>query len=162
LTRGLSIKSKKVDEGNYSKDAMELNPDFTKVGQKPGVMGKIAQGVKKVADFVAPGDEDLMRDLERKSGGRRPTKEAAAPVDFDKVLDAIAALYGDDIWENDAMQDLANDLEHQAQLIGNWILSLQKASCPSDWPTHNSQQATMFDLVTLQHPRVPNTKALLH
>jgi hypothetical protein len=100
-----------MEEGNYGKDAMELNPDFAKVGRKPGVMGKIAQGVKKVADFVAPGDEDLMRDLERKSGGRRPTKEAAAPIDYDKVLDAIAALYGDDIWENDAMQDLANDLE---------------------------------------------------
>jgi hypothetical protein len=27
------------------------------------------------------------------------------------VLDAIAALYGDEIWDNDAMQDLANDLE---------------------------------------------------
>ena len=37
--------------------------------------------------------------------------EAAGSIDFDKVLDAIAALYGDDMWENDAMQDLANDLE---------------------------------------------------
>ncbi len=100
-----------VEENIHSQDAMKLNPDFAKVGRKPGVMGKIAKGVKKVADFVAPGDEDLMRDLERKTGGRRPTKEAAAPIDFDKVLDAIAALYGDDIWENDAMQDLANDLE---------------------------------------------------
>ena len=69
-----------IEEGNYSKDAMELNPDFAKVGQKPGVMGKIAKGIKRVADFVAPGDEDLMRDLERKSGGRRPAKEAAAPM----------------------------------------------------------------------------------
>jgi len=32
-------------------------------------------------------------------------------LDYDKVLNAIAALYGDDIWDNDAMQDLANDLE---------------------------------------------------
>ena len=30
---------------------------------------------------------------------------------FDKVLDAIAALYGPGIWDNDAMQDLADDLE---------------------------------------------------
>jgi hypothetical protein len=29
---------------------------------------------------------------------------------YDKILDAIAALYGDDIWDNDSMQDLANDL----------------------------------------------------
>jgi Protein of unknwon function (DUF3008) len=163
-----------VEEGQHSQDAMALNPDFAKVGKKPGVMDKIAKGVKRVADFVAPGDEDLMRDLERKSGGRRPAKEAAAPmtpkqksfaklappadkitfadkiagakkevdemlgdvaaeamkaalgkgkqpvrgmgeaaapIDFDKVLDAIAALYGPDIWDNDAMQDLANDLE---------------------------------------------------
>ena len=26
-------------------------------------------------------------------------------------MNAIAALYGDDMWDNDAMQDLANDLE---------------------------------------------------
>jgi Protein of unknwon function (DUF3008) len=69
-----------VEEGAHSQDAMKLNPDFAKVGKKPGVMSKIAKGVKKVADFVAPGDEDLMRDLERKSGGRRPAKEAAAPM----------------------------------------------------------------------------------
>ena len=69
-----------VEEGMHSQDAMALNPDFAKVGKKPGVMDKIAKGVKRVADFVAPGDEDLMRDLERKSGGRRPAKEAAAPM----------------------------------------------------------------------------------
>jgi hypothetical protein len=44
-------------------------------------------------------------------GKEYPVKEAAGAVDFDKVLDAIAALYGDEIWNNDAMQDLANDLE---------------------------------------------------
>jgi len=65
-----------VEEGNYTKDAMELNPDFAKVGRKPGVLGKIAKGIKRVADFVAPGDEDLLRDLERKTGGRRPAKVA--------------------------------------------------------------------------------------
>jgi hypothetical protein len=35
----------------------------------------------------------------------------AAPVDYEKVLEAIAALYGDDMWDNDAMGDLAQDLE---------------------------------------------------
>jgi len=39
--------------------------------------------------------------------------EGASPVNFDKVLDAIAALYGDDMWNNDSMQDLAHDLEQQ-------------------------------------------------
>jgi hypothetical protein len=37
--------------------------------------------------------------------------EAAASPDYDKLLEAIAALYGDDMWDNDAMGDLANDLE---------------------------------------------------
>jgi len=39
--------------------------------------------------------------------------EAAGSVNFDKVLDAIAALYGDDMWHNDSMQDVAHDLEQQ-------------------------------------------------
>jgi hypothetical protein len=77
---------KQLNEGAHTQDAMKLNPDFGKVGQKPGIMGKIAKGAKKVADFVAPGDEDLLRDLERKSGGKRPMKEAAKPdfLDLDK------------------------------------------------------------------------------
>lgn len=36
---------------------------------------------------------------------------AESSEDYDKILQAIAALYGDDMWDNDAMQDLANDLE---------------------------------------------------
>lgn len=102
-----------------------------------GVADAIKSGAKKVAGkigkaIVGPGDEELLRDLQKKAGvpahaqhGKpnmaKPTDMAEAEkpsagmtkgsVDFDKVLEAIAALYGDDIWENDAMQDLANDLE---------------------------------------------------
>ena len=39
--------------------------------------------------------------------------QESAPVNFDKVLDAVAALYGDDMWHNDSMQDVAHDLEQQ-------------------------------------------------
>jgi hypothetical protein len=63
-------------------------------------------------------DEDMIKDLQKKAGlpvtgkvppqpgqqpapGQQPMSEATAPIDFDKVLDAIAALYGDDIWENE-------------------------------------------------------------
>jgi hypothetical protein len=76
---------KQLNEGAHSQGAMELNPDFRKK-QPTGIMGKIAKGAKKVADFVAPGDEDLLRDLERRTGGRRPMKEAAKPdfLDLDK------------------------------------------------------------------------------
>jgi hypothetical protein len=68
-----------LNEGAHSQDAMALNPDFRKK-EPTGIMGKLARGAKKVADFVAPGDEDLLRDLERSSGGKRPTKEATAPM----------------------------------------------------------------------------------
>jgi hypothetical protein len=64
-----------LNEGAHSQGAMELNPDFRKK-EPTGIMGKIARGAKKVADFVAPGDEDLLRDLERKTGGKRPMDEA--------------------------------------------------------------------------------------
>jgi hypothetical protein len=37
--------------------------------------------------------------------------EASGSIDYEKVLEAIAALYGDDMWDNDAMGDLAQDLE---------------------------------------------------
>ena len=40
-----------------------------------------------------------------------PEQPVAESADYDKILQAIAALYGDDVWDNDAMQDLANDLE---------------------------------------------------
>jgi hypothetical protein len=68
-----------VDEGAHSQHAMDLNPDFAKTGQKPGVMGKLAQGVKKVADFVAPGDEELLDRLQKSSGARRPSPAAREP-----------------------------------------------------------------------------------
>ena len=57
-----------VDEGAHSQDAMKLNPDFDKLGRKPGILGKIGSGLKKVADVVAPGDEELLRRLEKSSG----------------------------------------------------------------------------------------------
>jgi len=84
------------------------------------VVKKIGSGVKKVGqkalDTLGHGsDEDMIRDLQRKAGlpqtGKKPVGEAVGAVNFDKVLDSIAALYGDDIWDNDAMQDLAHDLE---------------------------------------------------
>ena len=163
-----------MEEGAHTQHAMDLNPDFAKTGRKPGVMDRVAQGAKKLADFVAPGDEELLNRgrTGKIVGARQPVKEKMSPgkaksfaalappehkitfadkiagakkevdemlgdvaaeamkkalgggrgreqemdeasgsIDYDKVLEAIAALYGDDMWENDAMQDLANDLE---------------------------------------------------
>ena len=37
-------------------------------------------------------------------------EESTLGADFNKILNAIAALHGDEIWDNDAMQDLADEL----------------------------------------------------
>jgi hypothetical protein len=75
-----------MEEGAHSQDAMQLNPDFKKVGAKPSIADKIKAGVKRVADVVAPGDEELIRRLEKSSGGKRPVKEASKPdyIDLDQ------------------------------------------------------------------------------
>jgi hypothetical protein len=77
---------------------------------EPGSTGKPKMGFVK-------------SDPEQKGQGAKPAQTSpgiapsakevneASTVDFEKVLNAIAALYGDDIWDNDAMQDLADDLE---------------------------------------------------
>jgi hypothetical protein len=70
-----------VDEGAHSQDAMALNPDFDKIGRKPGVMDRVARGAKKVADFVAPGDEELLDRMRtgKIAGARQPVKEKMSP-----------------------------------------------------------------------------------
>ncbi len=45
--------------------------------KKPSVLSKVAGVAKKVFDKVAPGDEQLLRDLEKSSGGKRPVGESA-------------------------------------------------------------------------------------
>jgi len=73
---------------------------------------------------AAPGDDswktsqqDLDDEASKSPTGAAGLAKAKArlgmneAIDFDKVLDAIAALYGEDMWENDAMQDLAQELE---------------------------------------------------
>jgi hypothetical protein len=104
---------------------MELNPDFAKVGKKPGVLGKIARGVKKVADFVAPGDEDLMRDLERKSGGRRPTKEAAAPMSAKQKSFAALAEPKDKITFADKIAGAKKEVD---EMLGDVAAEAMKAA----------------------------------
>jgi hypothetical protein len=68
-----------VDEGAHSQDAMALNPDFDKIGRKPGVMGKIGSGIKKVADVIAPGDDELLDRLQKSSGAATRQPGAKEP-----------------------------------------------------------------------------------
>ena len=70
-----------VEEGMHTQHAMDLNPDMAPPA-KQGILGKIGSGLKKVADVIAPGDEELLRRLEKSSSGRRPpmAKEAMSPA----------------------------------------------------------------------------------
>jgi hypothetical protein len=83
-------------------------PPGTRVTSKPKgeFMGTIKGGVW-TADPPKPGE----RGVPAPSGDPEGVKEAAGSIDYEKVLEAIAALYGDDMWDNDAMGDLAQDLE---------------------------------------------------
>jgi hypothetical protein len=83
-------------------------------GKKPDFLDADNDGNKKepMSDALDDKEEKVKEsalDLLRRHSGI----QEAAPVNFDKVLDAIAALHGDDIWDNDSMQDLAHDLEQQ-------------------------------------------------
>ena len=63
-----------IGEGQHTQQAMDLNPDFKKVGVAPTLGGKFKAGVKKVASVIAPSDEDLLAQLEKETGGRRPVQ----------------------------------------------------------------------------------------
>ena len=78
------------------------------------------------------GDEDgefwdnIMGDLEDEEV--KEGKKAA--LDYDKVLEAIAALYGPDIYDNDAMGDLADDLEQANPTTQELEFIIQKGRLP--------------------------------
>lgn len=86
----------KVEEAKKPDDDNDGVPNWA--DKKPGADDNEENEVKESA-------LDLLR--------RHAGIQEAGPVNFDKVLDAIAALYGDDMWNNDSMQDLAHDLEQQ-------------------------------------------------
>ena len=127
-------KDEKVEEGKvevqYDKDGKRTGVKHTSTHKytdephtEPKSQAKSKSAAEKAADKAA--DKAQSQDSKayaKKNPGSVKTykdgklvsetnKGAAGAIDFDKVLDAIAALYGDDMWENDAMQDLANDLE---------------------------------------------------
>jgi len=88
----------KMDEGKKAKpDFLDMDKD----GDKKEPMKK-AVADKKKGSAPKKGVNPF---------AKKEVKESSSSVDHNKVLDAIAALYGDDMWDNDAMQDLANDLE---------------------------------------------------
>jgi len=98
-----------VDEGAHSQDAMALNPDFDKIGRKPGVMDRMARGAKKVADVIAPGDDELLDRLQ-KSSGAAPRQPGDKALGYDEsVGEAKASKYGiemHDLIKNASTQEL--------------------------------------------------------
>ena len=79
LQQAQSELSGQMGEGRHSQDAMALNPDFDKIGRKPGVMDRVARGAKKLADVLAPGDDELLDRLEKSSGAAPRQPKAKEP-----------------------------------------------------------------------------------
>lgn len=101
---------KKVEETQAKPDYIDLDKD----GNKKESMKKAARDKETINKKLDEIDMNLIKVLQGGTTWKKtsePISEAAGSIDFDKVLNAIAALYGDDIYDNDAMQDLANDLE---------------------------------------------------
>jgi len=65
-----------MSEGGHTQTALDLNPSMRRAGDRPGVVDRIKSGARRVANMIAPDDEELIRDLQKKSGvpvtGRRP------------------------------------------------------------------------------------------
>jgi hypothetical protein len=113
--------TKSVTKSTGTKPKSKLQENVEQVNEKYMGFKKTVAAIKKGGSAETP--EAVAAAIGRKKYGKKKFQQAAArgkklgestvsgPIDFDKVLDAIAALYGDDIWENEAMQDLANDLE---------------------------------------------------
>ena len=107
--------AKKPNADGDDEDYDDSGPkDHYDPNSKPYPKGHLNKLLRKKLDEpeVKDGDDKVKEsalDLLRRHSGI----QEAAPVNFDKVLDAIAALYGDDMWNNDSMQDLAHDLEQQ-------------------------------------------------
>lgn len=102
------------DDSEETKEAVG-DKSYTSKG---GTVTQTATGLKHQAGSGTYGgtetdDEEKARKEAEQEMAKKELPEAAGAVNFDKVLDAIAALYGDDMWNNDSMQDLAHDLEQQ-------------------------------------------------
>ena len=108
------------EEGEEEEEPKEAVGD-TSTTHKGGTVTQTATGLKHQAGSGSYGGSDKEEEDKPTSMYQQsaiPDKEveeskAAGAVDFDKVLNAIAALHGEDIWDNDAMQDLAHELEQQ-------------------------------------------------
>jgi hypothetical protein len=102
------------DDSEETKEAVG-DKSYTSKG---GTVTQTATGLKHQAGSGTYGgtetdDEEKARKEAEQEMAKKELPEAAGAVNFDKVLDAIAALYGDDMWNNDSMQDLAHELEQQ-------------------------------------------------
>ena len=113
--RGLSSPKTALTEGKKAKpDFRDLNKNGNrdepmKKAAKEKSKGAIAEAVARVEKNLAEKYMGFKKTAANKMDEGEDNESSA--IDYKKVLEAIAALYGDDMWDNDAMGDLAQDLE---------------------------------------------------
>lgn len=113
--RGLSSPKTVLTEGKKAKpDFLDLNKNGNrdepmKKAAKEKSKGAIAEAVARVEKNLAEKYMGFKKTAANKMAEGEDNESSA--IDYEKVLEAIAALYGDDMWDNDAMGDLAQDLE---------------------------------------------------
>ena len=113
--RDLSSPKTVLTEGKKAKpDFLDLNKNGNrdepmKKAAKEKSKGAIAEAVARVEKNLAEKYTGFKKTAANKMAEGEDNESSA--IDYEKVLEAIAALYGDDMWDNDAMGDLAQDLE---------------------------------------------------
>ena len=117
--------------------------------------------VKKVGGAIAPGVKNAVKTgmalnavgaLESSNGG------AMSSINYDKVLEAIAAIFGDDIWEKDVMQDLANDLEQAGPTDRELDFIIAKGKLPKRLANTQFSAGDSFQFDEATAPMTPKQK----
>jgi hypothetical protein len=167
-----------ADEGNaFSGAVAKAKADGIQPGEKVRVGGKqyplkqegVMDVVKKVGNVagavggaIAPGVKNAVKTgmalnavgaLESSNGG------AMSSINYDKVLEAIAAIFGNDIWEKDVMQDLANDLEQAGPTDRELDFIIAKGKLPKRLANTQFSAGDSFQFDEATAPVTPKQKA---
>jgi hypothetical protein len=95
-------------QGTKMREADEFESWTNQVMEGPAVDEYMSGKSPALAHFADQLDKGAETNFRKTQQGMA---EGSGSLDYDKILNAIAALYGPEIWDNDTMQDLANDLE---------------------------------------------------
>ena len=128
-----NLKSYGTDAGFTPEDfatAENIANIYISKGERAGLMAQDKSGMSDEIDDLLNDSSSLYQRTIRDLDDQGVDEGKKAALDYDKVLEAIAALYGPDIYDNDAMGDLADDLEQANPTTQELEFIIQKGRLP--------------------------------